>query len=158
MGTYEIDLHGQAWRDALGDFLRLYEDAVDEAGDSGSASITVIHGYGSTGEGGVLRTRLRHFLARFEDYLEFTPGENIDGNQGSTVVRPLKRLPDSTELLSEDIWEYCQTPKTRSKIAGRFRRHGDPRVFEAIRSLERQGRLHKVYKRRYTMYEALYAD
>ena len=147
MGTFEIDLHGMTWRDSLEDFMRLYEDVIGETSVPGDTLITVVHGYGSTGEGGVLRTRLRNFLTRFEEYLEFTPGEQIDGNQGCTIVRPLRRLPDSTELLSEDVWSYCQTPKTRSKIASRFRRHGDPRVIEAIKSLERQGRLRRVHKR-----------
>ena len=154
MGNYEIDLHGLTWRHALGDFLRLYEDAISETAVPGDASITVIHGYGSTGEGGTLRKRFRSFLARFEEYLEFTPGEEIDGNQGCTIVRPLRGLPDSTELLSEDILDYCRTPRTRSKITGRFRRHGDSKVIEAITSLGKQGRLRKVYKKRYTMYEA----
>ena len=154
MGTYEIDLHGLAWRDALGDFMRLYEDVISETVVPGNAQIAVIHGYGSTGEGGILRKRFRSLLAKFEECLEFTPGEQIDGNQGCTIVRPLKGLPDSTELLSEDILDYCRTPKTRSKITGRFRRHGDTKVIEAIQSLEKQGRIRKFHKKRYTMYEA----
>ncbi len=154
MGTSELDLHGLTWQDSLSEFMILYDDVMCKTEDPGNTLITVIHGYGSTGEGGVLRSRLRNFLARFEDYLEFTPGEDFDGNRGCTIVRPLKRLPDSLELLSEDIWNYCQPPKTRSKIAGRFRRYGDPKVIEAIRSLEKKGRLKKVYKRRHTMYEA----
>ena len=154
MGTHEIDLHGLTWRDALSEFTRLYDDVVSGTTVSGDDSITVIHGYGSTGEGGTLRKRFRNVLARFDEYLEFTPGEETDGNQGCTIVRPLKALPDSTELLSEDILEYCQTPKTRSKIAGRFRRHGDTSVIEAIQSLEKQGRLRRFHKKRYTMYEA----
>ena len=154
MGTYELDLHGLTWRNSLGEFMQLYDEAMCAADDPGSTQIMVVHGYGSTGEGGVLRTRLRRFLARFEDYLEFTPGEEIDGNYGCTIVRPLRHLPSSTELLSEDIWDYCQTPKTRSKIAGRFRRYGDPNVMEAIKSLEKQGRLRRVHKRRHTAYEA----
>ena len=154
MGTYEIDLHGQTWRDALGDFMRLYGDVISETTVPANSAIVVIHGYGSTGEGGTLRKRFRSFLARFEECLEFTPGEEVDGNQGCTIVRPLRGLPDSTELLSEDILDYCQTPKTRSKITGRFRRHGDTSVIEAIQSLERQGRLRRFHKKRYIMYEA----
>ena len=51
-------------------------------------SLDVVHGYGSTGEGGVIRGRLRGFLERHNDCLEFRPGENVDGNQGHTIVIP----------------------------------------------------------------------
>ena len=65
----------------------------------------------------------------------------MDGNQGYTLVKPLKRLPDVEDLLAEAILEYCDRPRTRSKIMGKFRSHGQPRILQAIRSLEKQGRL-----------------
>ena len=143
------------WRDSRSAFMELYNDAMNGVGGPGAIQISVIHGYGSTGEGGVLRMRFRKFLSRFEGHLEFTPGEEFDGNQGWTIVRPLVRLPDSTEMLAEDILDYCERPRTLSKVAGKFRRHGDPAVKQAIKSLERQGRLRKGHKGRYVTYQAV---
>ena len=65
----------------------------------------------------------------------------MDGNQGYTLVKPTKRLPGVDDLLAEAILEYCERPRTRSKIMGKFRSHGQPRILQAIESLEKQGRL-----------------
>ena len=147
MATYELDLHGLTWQESLKEFLSVYEEAVSSGGEPSSIQITVIHGYGSTGEGGVLRNRLRGFLSRFGECLEFTPGEDIDGNQGCTIVKPVSHLPDMNDLLAEQIFDYCERARSRSKVIGRFRRHGQPKVMEAIRSLEKQGRLEKRNRR-----------
>ena len=53
------------------------------------------------------------------------------------------------------MWAYCERAKGRSKIIGKFRRHGEPRVIEAIRALERQKRLRAVNKGRVKLYEAV---
>ena len=53
------------------------------------------------------------------------------------------------------MWAYCERAKGRSKIIGKFRRHGEPRVIEAIRTLERQKRLRAVNKGRVKLYEAV---
>ncbi len=143
MQHLSLDLHGRTWREALEEFTALYNTALESTVDSGVATITVVHGYGSTGEGGVIRTRLRAFLQRCGDRLEFTAGEDLDDNPGCTVVMPRKTIPDSLDLLAEQIWEYCTTPKSKSKVTRRFRRHGEPKVLQAVKLLESQGRLHK---------------
>jgi hypothetical protein len=109
--------------------------------------LDVVHGYGSTGTGGVLRTRLRAFLERQSSCLEFVPGENLDGNQGHTIVVPLKSLASLGDQREEEIWAYCAQPRTLSKITGKFRRHGEPEVLHAIHALERQQRIHAVGKK-----------
>ena len=154
MELYELDLHGRTWRESLEEFIALYNDTVDRVSDPNSVQIRVIHGYGSTGDGGVLGDRLRGFCQRFDNYLEFTPGEQIDGNKGCTVVNPLKRLPNTNDLLAEQIWDYCVGARARTKIAGKFRRHGHPSIMQAIRALEKQGRLRKSSKKGLVMYEA----
>ena len=53
------------------------------------------------------------------------------------------------------VWAYCERAKGRSKIIGKFRRHGEPRVIEAIRALEQQKRLRTVNKGRVKSYEAV---
>lgn len=135
-------------------FIDFYNGALRSPGGSG-VKLTVVHGYGSTGVGGVLRTRFRAFLQRHASRLEFTPGEHVDGNPGQTIVTPLKPLPVIEELLAEQVWEYCERPKTMSKITGKFRRHGQPRVAEAVRLLEGQRRLRTEVKGKARVYQAV---
>lgn len=152
MAAWDIDLHGSVWSEGLAQFIELYNAAVSSEGPG--VGVPVVHGYGSTGVGGVLRSRLRGFLARHADKLEFTPGEDIDGNQGWTHVTGRLPLPGEFDQLAEDIWDYCRQPRAGSKVDGRFRRHGSPRIAEAVRSLKRQGRLTEVHNGRVPMYEA----
>lgn len=121
----------------------------------GGGSLDVVHGYGSTGPGGVLRTRLRAFFQRHEEHLEFRPGESIDGNQGHTVVVPMLSLPSTGDALEEQVWAYCERAKGRSKIIGKFRRQGEPAVIQAIKALESEKRLRVVHKGRVKSYEAM---
>lgn len=150
----QIDLHGKTWTEALAEFIDCYNRAMP-AGGGAAAALDVVHGYGSTGPGGVIRTRLRAFLDKYPQFLEYQTGELADGNQGHTIVKPLQRLPDTGELLAEQIWEYCEIPRTVNKIAGRFRRYGDPQVQQVIRTLQKQGRLCQVSKGRFKEYVAV---
>lgn len=147
----EIDLHGCVVTEAVDAFVTYYNARVRN-GDYNR--ILVIHGYGSTGEGGKIRTRLRSFLAGHPDELEFEPGENLSGgNLGTTFVFPRKPLPSTIDSLSEGILEFCRSPKTRSKIAGKFRMFGEARIQASLQLLEKQKRLrafqkgtHKVFQ------------
>ena len=154
MQYYEIDLHGLTWQESLEGFIAAYNGTFDSTGNPTGAQIRVVHGYGSTGEGGVLRSRLRGFCRRFEDYLEVKTGEEIDGNQGCTVVSPVKRLPDMHDMLAENIWDYCRRARSRSKVVGRFRRYGQPRIMQVMKSLEKQGRLNRRNKSGLVVYES----
>ena len=148
-----IDLHGKNWTEALAEFIDCYNRAAP-SGSATAAVLDVIHGYGSSGTGGVIRTRLRSFLSKYPQCLEYQPGESVDGNRGHTLVKPMRHLPDTGGLLAEQVWEYCETPRTVSKITGKFRRHGDPQVQQAIRILERQGRLQTDSRGRFKEYKA----
>ena len=57
MATYELDLHGLTWRESMKEFISVYNEAVSSGGEPSSIKITVIHGYGPTGEGGWKRNR-----------------------------------------------------------------------------------------------------
>ncbi len=155
MGYIEIDLHRLTWKEARRTFVETYGDAFDSSGKPTVDQVRVIHGYGSTGEGGAIRNHLRSFCKRFDDYFDFTAGEELDGNLGWTVVTPKRCIPAAAEMLAEDVWDYCNRKRSRSKVMVRFRRHGDPLVMRAIRSLERQGRLKKCSQSGLVMYEAL---
>ena len=143
METSGLDLHGLTWPEALEAFEAECRRGLARSNGS-PIKIPVIHGYGSTGPGGVLRDRLRAFCRRFSERLEFTPGEAIDGNRGVTVVRVLRAPPDETERLAEEVHQYRGRPRTKRQLDGRFRRHGTPCVNAAMQLLKKQGRLAKV--------------
>ena len=148
-----IDLHGMTWSESLVELIATYNRALADC--SRSEVLEVVHGYGSTGTGGSLRRRVRGFLAAHGDRLEFQPGEDADGNPGHTLVMPIQPLPALNDLLAEQVLTYCETARTQSKITGKFRRYGDASVMQAVRSLERQGRLRTVSRGRNKAYEAV---
>ena len=148
----ELDLHGQSWPEARRLFVDFYNQAISSG--KGRVQLTIIHGWGASGTGGTLRSRLRRFLSGYPESLEVTPGEDIDGNRGCTYVTPLEHLPDANNTLAEAIWDYCRQPRAMSKVVGRFRRHGDPQVMEAVRHLKKQARLAETHKGKTTMWEA----
>ena len=149
-----VDLHGKTWSEGLADFIDRYNRTL-RSGNGTSETLDVVHGYGSSGAGGTMRIRIRSFLERHSRLLEYMPGETVDGNPGHTIVLPARPLPEIGDLLAEQVWEYCETPRAQSKITGRFRRYGDPQVLQAIRALEKQGRLRVASKGRVKVYEAV---
>ena len=154
MDSLDLDLHGKTWAEALEEFVDAYNRAVQPGGHT-CRTLNVIHGYGSTGSGGVLRTRFRKFFESNSERLEFTPGEKVSTNPGYTLVTPRYPLPGSDAALCELVWDYCEQPKTVSKIVGQFRRYGNPRVQQAVRSLESGKRLRKVAKGKSSTYQAV---
>ena len=148
-----LDFHGRTWSESLTELIATYNRVL--ASGSPVELLDIVHGYGSTGTGGTLRRRVRSFLSAQSQRLEFKTGEETDGNPGHTLVLPIQPLPEVNDLLAEEILEYCETARAQSKITGKFRRHGDPSVIQAIRSLERQGRLRAVRRGRNKAYEAM---
>jgi hypothetical protein len=147
-----IDLHGFSTGVALEQFVRFYNK---EIGNKIGGPITVNHGYGSTGAGGDIRKRLRAFLQEHSDYLWFEIGENIDNNPGITVVYPKRPLPPMADSISGKILEFCTTAKSEEKIFNKFRLYGDTEVKKAIKSLEKQGRIHPKDKGKIKAYETV---
>ncbi len=90
MGEGEIDLHGMTVAEGLARLVAHYNARV-RAGDTGP--IRVVHGYGSSGRGGDLRSAVREFLQRHAGRVEFVPGEKYFNNPGVTVVYPKQPLP-----------------------------------------------------------------
>ena len=135
----QLDLHGLTFAEALDRFVEQYNVRV-KRGQLGCW--TIFHGYGSTGEGGVIRSKLRAFLARHSDQLCFEPGDNY-GNPGWTWVYPKDRLPDKRERLALEILEFCTDPKAEEKILREFVGSG-VQAKEILRSLLGQGRLTTV--------------
>ena len=128
----ELDFHGKTWRESLAAFREAYNASLS---GGGAESIRLIHGYGSTGVGGGLKARFRKYLEKHQSRLSFRPGEEIDANPGWTLVEAARTLPEDEEVLEDLILDYCRQPRTLDKIAGKFRRYGDPKVRQAIKSL-----------------------
>lgn len=145
-----IDLHTCTLTEALETFQRAYQE---QAHRRKPRPLEVVHGYGSGGQGGVIRSRLRAYLRSQENRLVFRPGEQVDGNPGYTLVYPKAPLPAPQDVLGREIQAYCRTARSEERIAGRFRRYGEPAVKTALKSLENQGLLSIIYKGKYKCYQ-----
>lgn len=81
--TKSIDLHRFTVAEALREFVRFYNACV-RSGYRGR--IEIIHGYGSSGTGGVIREELRKYLSAHDEiFSQFLPGENLR-NPGVTIL------------------------------------------------------------------------
>ncbi len=109
-------------------------------------SFKIIHGYGSSGVGGRIRSSVRSFIESNKNCfgrIEF--GETLDRNQGYTIVYYRTQLPDKNDLIKDKIITYCTiTPKTKDKITGEFRKFGTGLVNQAVKELVSTGRLTEI--------------
>ena len=135
-----LDLHGLTWIEALPSFIEFYNSSV-RLTPGKARGLEIIHGYGSTGVGGILGKRLRAFLAQYSDRVEI----QLDHNPGHTCLIPLSPLPKIKDMLAENIIGYCDRPRSQSKIIGKFRTNGEPAVLSAIEALKKQGRLSSTF-------------
>ena len=142
MATNELDVHGMTQEEAVDAFVAECNAALARTGRG--VSVRVVHGYGSSGEGGVLGARLRGFCDTHGDRVAYMRGEDAENNPGVTIVTVRGALPDARERLGAAIVRYCaDRPRTKGRIAGRFRRSGERAVAGALRELLRQGRLRR---------------
>ena len=111
MENRRVDLHGLSWREAKMAFVAMFNQEISRARGGTAKPIDVVHGYGSTGEGGVIRLRLKRFLERHGGSLTFFPGGEIDANLGHTLVYPLFPLPSPTQELDQMILDFCDQGK-----------------------------------------------
>ncbi len=144
----ELDLHGLTVDEAIKTFIDHFNRHVR----SSREPLRIIHGWGSSGEGGKIRREFRQFLAEATDSLDWQPGEDFEGNLGVTIVYPRKVLHARENQLAEALANFCSTPRTESKITGEFRRHDAREIKQAIRTLIRQGRIKEIMKGAHTAY------
>lgn len=145
----ELDVHGLTVDEALRTFVASYNRRFR----SGSReSIRVIHGYGSSGEGGKIQRQFRKYLESKPSQLTWTAGENFENNPGVTIVHVKSLLPDVQNQLEGDILAFCSIPRTESKIAGQFRKHTAREIKEAVRSLVRAGLVKSALKNGHETY------
>ncbi|HEY3413226.1 MAG TPA: Smr/MutS family protein [Armatimonadota bacterium] len=126
----QIDLHGMTWAEAREVVVEAYNESVQ---DGSFDTLDIVHGYGASGQGGKMRLALRTFLTTHGVF--FHSGETLDRNPGHTLVVPEVPLPGVPDRLQMDVLRYCETPKTREQIAGKYRRSGAPAVDAAIKAL-----------------------
>jgi hypothetical protein len=138
----ELDLHGLTIDEAIRVFVGHYNRHLQGSREP----LRIIHGWGSSGEGGKIRRKIREFLTEATDKLDWKPGEDVEGNLGVTIVYPRRTLPTPEEHLADALLDFCSSPRTESKIAGEFRNHNAREIKQAIRALVRQGRLQEIVK------------
>ncbi len=149
----KIDLHGLTRIEAIEAFIKFYNSRVKKGN---LIPFEVIHGYGSSGVGGVLLNKIRSFLSGFPDELDFDSGKNpFSINPGSTRVIPKKPLPEALDLLGEEIFDFCDSPKTITKIIGKFHRYEENKIQSIIKLLIKQKRLKSFNKGAYKVYQAI---
>ncbi|HSP13148.1 MAG TPA: Smr/MutS family protein [Thermoanaerobaculia bacterium] len=142
--TRQIDLHGLTVAEAIRKFVASY-NSFFESGYRGR--IEVIHGYGSSGAGGVIRRKLRSFLAANADrFKRVVEGDSV-GNPGVTIVEAKGRLPagEAATPIEQAILTFCRTPKSENKILVKLiGRYGDPAIRAAIRQMVNNGSLERI--------------
>jgi Smr domain len=139
----ELDVHGLTVDEALKAFVEFYNRLVQSRSRE---PVRVVHGWGSSGEGGKIRLKLRQLLADLTPNLDWKPGEDIEGNLGVTIVYPSKVIDVLENQLAAAILEFCSTPRTESKISGQFRKYEPRKIKEAIRLLVRRGQMKQIVK------------
>jgi len=140
---YELNLHGYHMNEALNIFLTFYNNQISM---DKKDCFRLIHGYGSSGQGGKIRVRLRQFLKEHSECVSYKTGEEIENNPGATWIYPKSILPSFENLLESKILDFCSSPKTQKKIAGQFRVYGDQQVSQAIKNLIKQNLLSMIWK------------
>jgi hypothetical protein len=145
----ELDVHGLTVDEALKAFVEFYNRHAKRRSHE---PVRVVHGWGSSGQGGRIRLKLRGLLAKATPYLEWKPGEDVEGNLGVTIVYPRKAIQADESRLATAILEFCSTARTESKIAGEFRGYQSREIKETIRSLLRRGQMKEVVKGAHTAY------
>jgi Smr domain len=142
-----LDLHGFGASEALAQFVEFYNGCV-RSGYRGA--IEVIHGYGSTGAGGVIQKELRKFLSANSGCLEMLIlGESV-GNPGLTKVFPMKLLPargagSGPNAVRNAILKFCEAPKAEERIFTKLRgRFGDRMLREELDRLHKDGLLREI--------------
>jgi hypothetical protein len=148
--TDDLDLHGYIVAEAIEQFVRYYNSRAD---NDQYGCFKIIHGYGSSGEGGAIRVKLRAFLDAHLDKLRYESGDNY-GGPGWTWVYPKVRLPDQPERIAAAILSFCADGKTEQKILREFAKLGEVQVKQAVRSLAKQGKLKIVNKGAKILYQA----
>ena len=97
-----------------------------------NTKIKIIHGYGSNGEGGKIKKCIRNYLKDNKEYFLTITGEEIDLNQGYTIITIKKSLQDMDSMLENEIIRFCELAKSNEKIVGKLRKYGEKNEYELL--------------------------
>ena len=87
MTIYTVDIKSDL--PTVDQALRRVDMALATGRMCGAAAVKLIHGYGSTGRGGVIRTRVRRYLGELRTKAKikrFIPGEDFSIFNGETLL------------------------------------------------------------------------
>ena len=90
MNEKKIDLHGLTEQGAIRKLIQDYNAYVRSGGRD---PIWIIHGYGSSGRGGVLKQAIGRYLAANAGRFDRVVEGDLLANPGATIVYPKRLLP-----------------------------------------------------------------
>lgn len=136
----EIDLHDKNVNEAINYFMEKYNENF-----SFKKRIRVIHGYGSSGVGGIIKKRFKELSEAYKGYFKVEQ----DSNMGVTIVIPIKPLPIGNILLEKELLGFCEeNPKSYSKIQNKFiKRYSNDELKKAIKLLLKKSELEEILKK-----------
>ena len=141
----KIDLHHLTVNEAIRIFIEKYNKSYKT-----EKQIEVIHGYGSGGQGGKIKKAFHKFLTNNNEFLKFEVGLN----PGLTYIYPKKKLPSYESTLEKEILNFCELPKSLSKIESRFlKKYSVNEIKIEIKKLIKAGKLTELLKNSVITYQ-----
>lgn len=141
----KIDLHHLTVNESLRIFIEKYNKNYKS-----EKKIEVIHGYGSGGNGGKIKKAFHKFLTDNKEFLKFEVGLN----PGLTYIYPKKKLPSYESALEKEMLNFCEVPKSLSKIEGRFlKKYSINEIKSEIKKLIKTEKLTEILKNSVITYQ-----
>jgi hypothetical protein len=134
----KIDLHHLNVNDAIRIFIEKYNENYKK-----EEKIEVIHGYGSGGKGGKIKKEFQKFIKQNNKFLKY----EIPLNPGATYIYPKKMLPPYKNSLEIEIFEFCNSPKSLSKIERKFlKKYTIQEIKSSVKKLTKTNQLVETLK------------
>lgn len=141
----KIDLHHLTVNEALRIFIEKYNKYYKT-----EKKIEVIHGYGSGGQGGKIKKAFHKFLSNNKEFLQ----SEVSLNPGLTYIYPKKKLPSYESALEKEILNFCELPKSLSKIESRFlKKYSTNEIKSEIKRLIKAEKLTEILKNSVATYQ-----
>lgn len=137
-----IDLHDIKLEDAIPFFITKYNEFYL---NGFKGEIEVIHGYGSSGIGGVIKKRFKRFSEAYNAYFNVRYTNNL----GVTFITPKKLIPKENFLLENEILIFCSnSPKSMNKIKNNFlKKYKQEDIKKSVLSLLKKNLLSEIQKK-----------
>jgi hypothetical protein len=137
-----IDLHDTKLEDAIPFFITKYNEFYL---NGFKGEIEVIHGYGSSGIGGVIKKRFKSFSEAYNTYFN----ARYTNNLGVTFITPKKLIPKENFLLENEILIFCSnSPKSMNKIKNNFlKKYKQEDIKKSVLSLLKKNLLSEIQKK-----------